>query len=182
VSEVAFPRKSEISAARLKIYLVQSILPVVMVLTCIGFGMAEEKFYSLSNLLNISKQTSYMAMLATAQMLVLLTRGFDLSVGNVISMISVLSASAMVWVLKGDPGATGLAIFTGWMVGIGVGLLAGAMNGFNIAILRVNSFVATLGMMGITLGIASTYTGGSCSRPSYASVYNARPLPLPPGG
>jgi ribose transport system permease protein len=99
-------------------------------------------------------------MLSTAQMMVLITRGFDLSVGNVISMISVASSAAMVWVLGNHPEAHWLAILVGWIVGLAVGLMVGAVNGFNVAILRVNPFVATLGMLSIALGVASTLTGG----------------------
>jgi ribose/xylose/arabinose/galactoside ABC-type transport system permease subunit len=146
--------------ALLKRLLVQSFLAIVLVLAYAGFGLAEPQFHSLANLINILKQSSYLVMLATAQMIVLITRGFDLSVGTVIGMISVASSLVMVAVLSSSPESVGLAILLGCLVGLGIGFAVGAINGFAVAVLRVNPFVTTLGMMGIALGFASTLSGG----------------------
>jgi ribose transport system permease protein len=158
--DVARPGRRGTALGLLKRFAVRSALAIALVLTYLGFGLAEPQFHSVANLINILKQSSYLVMLATAQMLVLITRGFDLSVGTVIAMISVASSLVMVSVLNGNPEAFGLAIFLAWVVGLGVGVAVGVTNGLVVAILGVNPFVATLGMMGIALGIASTLSGG----------------------
>jgi ribose transport system permease protein len=157
-------RGTESSVGLLKRFFIESLLPLILIVTFVGFAVTAPQFRSPENIINLLKQSSYLIMLATAQMILLITRGFDLSVGTVISMISVASALAMVAVLKNDPNALSLAILVGWLVGLAIGLAVGAVNGFAVAVLRVNPFVTTLGMMGIGLGFASTLSGG---RPVY---------------
>ena len=154
-------RKTESAHHLVKSLILETLLPIVLGVTYLGFALAEPRFHSTANIINLLKQSSYLVMLATAQMVVLITRGFDLSVGPVISMISVGSSLVMVAVLKGDPNAVSLAILAGWLTGLGMGLAVGAVNGFAVAFLRVNPFVTTLGMMGIGLGFASTLSGGT---------------------
>ena len=160
MTKVASAVRMETMLALVKRLMVQSFLAIVLVLTYVGFGLAEPQFHSFANLVNILKQSSYLVMLATAQMMVLITRGFDLSVGTVIGMISVAISLVMVAVLKGNPDAIAFAILLGCLVGLGIGFAVGAINGFVVAVLRVNPFVTTLGMMGIALGFASTLSGG----------------------
>lgn len=136
------------------------LLPIVLIVLYVVFGLIEPRFHSLDNFVNILRQASYLIMLATGQMIVLITRGFDLSLGTVISMISVASALVMVGVLEDYPGAVGLAILLAILLGLGVGLTVGAVNGMCVSLLRVNPFVVTLGTQGIALGFATTLSGG----------------------
>lgn len=148
------------SKHHLQLILIRGILPILLALTYVCFSLAEPHFTSLVNLTNILKQSSYLVMLASAQLVVLLTRGFDLSVGNVISMISVGSSVAMVWVLKSNPEAVGWAIAFGCLVGLIMGGAVGLINGFAVAYLKVSPFITTLAMMTISMGFASTISGG----------------------
>jgi ribose transport system permease protein len=131
-----------------------------MLLFYIGFSIAEPNFRSAENLFNILNQSSYLTMLAAAQLMVLITRGFDLSVGTVIGLISVASSLVMVATIKINPDAVILSILSGWFVGLAIGFVVGLLNGVVVAYLRVSPFMATLGMMGIGLGFASTISGG----------------------
>jgi len=160
MSELSTSKKMRMGFRGLSVVSVHGLLPVVLVLTYIGFGVFESQVRSTGNLINIFKQSSYLIMLATGQMVVLLTRGFDLSVGSIISMISVASSLVMVGVLKAHPEALAMAFFSAWLVGIGIGVAVGAVNGFCVAFLRINPFVTTLAMMGIAMGFASTISGG----------------------
>ncbi|MFH1091848.1 MAG: ABC transporter permease [Pseudomonadota bacterium] len=169
---------------RLKVWLIRSILPVALALTYVFFGLIEPRFYSLENMVNILNQSSYLAMLATAQMLVLMCRGFDVSIGSVVSMVGVCSSAVMVWVLKNHPGSQGMAITICWLFGLTIGGLAGAINGFNVAIVRINPIVATLGMLSVAGGIAATATGGFGVMnlpPAFIEIFSrSRLLGLPP--
>lgn len=137
------------------------ILPIIIALMYLGFGLIEPAFHSGENAINVLKQSSYLAIFATGQMFALLTRGFDLSVGQLISLVSVSSGLIMLSVLEGNPGAVGLAIFVGCVVGLGAGLAAGTVNGICVSVFRINPFVVTLGMQGICMGFATTLSDGS---------------------
>jgi ribose transport system permease protein len=134
-------------------------LPSIFVLSYLVFGMLEPKFLSVNNVINILKQSSYLIIFATAQLFVLLPRGYDLSVATVISMISVASAMIMMAVLH-SANDVSLAITAAVCSGLGIGVLVGAINGFCVAVLGINPFIVTLGMQGIAFGLATTLSGG----------------------
>jgi ribose transport system permease protein len=146
-------------ATRLRELAGRGLLPVVLVLTFVGFGLAEPNVFRPDNLRNILIQASYPAVFATAQMFVLLTRGFDLSLGVTVSMVSVLSGLAMVWGVE-TTGSIPLALAIGALVGLASGAAVGLVNGSCVSLLGVNPFVVTLGTWNIVLGIATTASGG----------------------
>ena len=124
------------------------VLPLLLVILVIGFGVAEPRFLSGQNVFNVSRQATYLTVVSMAQMLALLTGGFDLSVGVILAMTSVVSAKAMASVVAGSPNAVGLAITLGVMAGLGV------------AVLNVSPFMMTLAMASIGFGLALFMTGG----------------------
>jgi ribose transport system permease protein len=126
-------------------------LPIGIFVMLLAFAAVEPRVVSGANLRNIAVQASYLAVFALAQCLVILTRGFDLSLGFTVSLVSVLSAMAMV--ATGSP-------FVGIMAGLGVGLLVGAANGLLIGGIGLNPLVTTLGMANIVMALASTVSGG----------------------
>ncbi|MEO9339486.1 ABC transporter permease [Mesorhizobium sp. SB112] len=87
------------------------------------------------------------AIAAIGQTIVILSGGFDLSAGAVISLVNVVLASSM------DPMSmeTNIALWT--LVGIGIGMGVGAFNGFFIAVLRMQPIVVTLSTMFILQGV-----------------------------
>jgi ribose transport system permease protein len=86
-----------------------------------------------------------LALAAVGQTLVILTGGFDLSAGAVISIVNVLLATH----LGTTPGSEILWAF----IGIGAGALIGAVNGFFVALLRLQPIVVTLAVMFVTEGV-----------------------------
>ena len=72
-----------------------AVLPVALVVLLLGFATADHGVLSSANLLNIAQQTSYLALFAMAQTVVILTRGFDLALGPTVSMVSVGTALAI---------------------------------------------------------------------------------------
>jgi ribose transport system permease protein len=136
----------------------QSIPPLVLVLLLILFGLVDGRVLSSGNLVNIVEQTSYLAIFTLAQMIVLVTRGFDLALGGIASVVSVVTALAMTALVSSS--GVGIAITAGLLCGLCFGIVAGLFNGLIIAGLRVNPFVATLGSYNICLGVATTISGG----------------------
>ncbi|MHA6688680.1 ABC transporter permease subunit [Mesorhizobium sp. A556] len=87
------------------------------------------------------------ALASIGQTIVILSGGFDLSAGAVVSLVNVVLASNM------DPMATGTSIALWTLVGIGVGMAVGAFNGFFVAVLRMQPIVVTLSTMFILQGV-----------------------------
>lgn len=114
------------------------------------------------NLLNIFRQTAMIAFMAVAVTFVIASAEIDLSVGSVAGLASVTAAMG---VAAGGP-------VTGALAGIGTGVLVGLVNGSLVAFARIPSFLVTLGMMGIALGVAMWITG-SAPQPILSPGFNA---------
>lgn len=103
-------------------------------------------FLRMDNLLDIVRNVSVRGILAIGMTFVIISGGIDLSVGSVLSLSTVLTAlSLSVW---------GLNPFWAILLGSGVGLLTGFVNGLTIAKAHIQSFVVTLAMMSIARGLA----------------------------
>ena len=135
-------------------------LPLVMAAMLAAFGIVEPRFIGPANLVNILEQSSFLIVMAVGQMFALLTRGFDLSTGQVVSMISVVTALLMVWAVQSLGAPPGLAVAIGILAGLALGGLVGLVNGLCITRLGVHPFITTLGMQGVALGVAATISGG----------------------
>lgn len=88
-----------------------------------------------------------LAIAAVGETLVILTGGFDLSVGAVISLVNVVLASSM------DPAQMQASLLMWTFAGIAVGMATGAFNGFFVAFLRLQPIVVTLSTMFILQGV-----------------------------
>lgn len=155
---------------------------LIIVALTILFGCAQPNFLTIQNFANITIQASYLTVFALAQTYVVIVRGFDLSLGTSVSLISVASSMAMMWTLKVS-GSAGAAIAVGVLSAIGLGLLIGAVNGIAVSYLRLNPFVVTLATLNICLGFASTISGGFqiFNLPDQLNqlLYQARPIGIP---
>jgi ribose transport system permease protein len=140
-------------------WLWNAMLPVALATLLLGFATVDQGVLSPANLLNIAQQTSYLALFAMAQTVVILTRGFDLALGPTVSMVSVGTALAMTAAAASGHG-TGAVLLAGLGAGFGLGVACGLFNGVVIALLGVNPFVATLGSYNIAIGVATTLSSG----------------------
>jgi ribose transport system permease protein len=134
-------------------------MPLVVLGTVLMFGLLEPSFVSSDNLFNLSRQSSYLILIAIAQFIILLTAGIDLSIGSAVSLASVVSAIIMKDVV-GASGSENLGIVAGVTAGIAVGVAVGLVNGLGVAILNVTPFVMTLGTLSMALGLALFISGG----------------------
>ena len=82
---------------------------------------------------------------------VIIAGGIDLSVGAIVALSAVASASF------GHPGEPVLFAF---LVGIATGLVCGAINGIIVGRFEVSSFIVTLGTMTIIRGLSLVITAG----------------------
>src|SRR5262249_9046323 len=97
--------------------------------------------------------------------LIMVSGGIDLSVGYVVSLVTVVTVFVyqMLTDLDNDLGASSppaLLSLAAILAGVATGTLAGFANGLMITGLRIMPFVATLGMMGIARGLAQWLSEG----------------------
>jgi D-xylose transport system permease protein len=133
------------------------VLPVVLglVVVAVGFQIANSRFLSALNLVNLFEQSTVYMLLAMAEIFALLLGEIDLSVGLVMGLGSVVVAELV------QPGGANFP----WWAAIIVTLLAcaawGAFQGTLVARLKMPSFIVTLGGLLILEGVAIIVLGGS---------------------
>jgi ribose transport system permease protein len=137
------------------------ILPLLLVLAILFFAIQEPRFYGVANIANVFRQSTYLIIITLGQALVLISGGFDLSVGAVIAVTSVVSARFMSRYYAGNPESEVTSVLVGIAVGLFVGLIFGLVNGVGVARFKVSPFIMTLGMASVGSGFALYYTGGS---------------------
>ena len=136
------------------------VLPFLLIIAVVVFALMSDRFLSVQNLTNVTRQSTYLAMVAMGQMLALLTGGFDLSVGTILALTSVIGAMAMTAAAGMFPDAVVLAIAIGMLAGVGAGVAIGVVNGVGVAVFNVSPFMMTLGMASVGFGISLYLTGG----------------------
>jgi ribose/xylose/arabinose/galactoside ABC-type transport system permease subunit len=136
------------------------VLPFLLVIALIVFTLLSDNFLTVRNLSNVARQSVYLMIVSLGQMFALLTGGFDLSVGTILAITSVVGAMAMAAAFAMWPDAVPLAIALGVLAGIGAGVLIGVCNGVGVAVFGVSPFIMTLGMASVGFGIALYLTGG----------------------
>ncbi|WP_299880452.1 ABC transporter permease [uncultured Sulfitobacter sp.] len=136
------------------------VLPFFLGIALVLFTILSDKFLTMQNLMNVARQSVYLVLVSMGQMIVLISGGFDLSVGTAIAVTSVVSALGMVWAVGVFPDAVWLAIALGALMGFGAALLIGAVNGLGVAYFEVSPFIMTLGVSSVAAGLALFLTGG----------------------
>lgn len=125
------------------------ILIAMCVILSITVG---DKFLSVSNITNVIRQFSFIALMALGMLLVIITGGIDLSVGSVFAFSGILACMAITkW---------GLPVWVGVLIGMLAGALFGYANGTLVTRLKLPPFIATLGTMSIARGLSYGITGG----------------------
>ncbi|KZM51668.1 ABC transporter permease [Labrenzia sp. OB1] len=143
-----------------RLFVKLGILPFLLVVALVVFTLMSDNFLTPRNLMNVLRQSVYLMIVSMGQMLALLTGGFDLSVGTILALSSVVGAMAMAAFAAAFPDMIGLAIALGCFAGIAAGVSIGVMNGIGVAFFNVSPFMMSLGMASVGFGIALYLTGG----------------------
>lgn len=127
--------------------------PMLVLLVLVAITAATTPvFLREQNLLNLGVQTSSIAILAFGQLLVILTRGIDLSVGAILSLCTVVGAQAY------ESGSGGGLVL---LVMLGAGGTIGLVNGLILVKVKVpHPFIITLGTLNIAGGLALLLADG----------------------
>lgn len=143
-----------------RVFVKVGVLPFFLGIALVVFTALSEKFLTGQNLMNVARQSVYLTLVSLGQMLVLISGGFDLSVGTAIALTSVVSAMGMVAMAAVLPDAIWLAIALGALMGLGAAMLIGIVNGVGVAYFEVSPFIMTLGVSSVGAGLALFLTGG----------------------
>jgi ribose transport system permease protein len=116
-------------------------------------------FLSLDNFKLVAVHAAIPATVALGMTMIMISGGIDLSVGYVVSLVTVVTMLGYRWAAN-QPFLSEFAGVCAIGMGVGTGALFGWSNGILITRLKVVPFVVTLGMMGVARGIAQYLSGG----------------------
>jgi ribose/xylose/arabinose/galactoside ABC-type transport system permease subunit len=126
------------------------IFPALILLLGIVTSLFEPRFFSVENLLNLSRQLSPLMIISVGQTFAVIGGGLDLSLAAVLALCGVYGVLAM----------THLGTACGIAMMILCGAVFGIVNGLIISWFRASPFIVTLGALSIARGLALTATGG----------------------
>ena len=169
-------------------------LGLVVVILVLGIGLsflARQKdpttgqtintFLNAHTLIQMATDASFFAIMAVGTTMVIITAGIDLSVGSTAALSAVLLGVC----LSAKPFVNASpheALFVGALVGCGVGLICGLLNGIMVVSLKVHPFIITIGTLWIYRGLAFVLSGGnSILLPTSLSDFAKATLGLPKG-
>lgn len=115
------------------------------------FSLINENFMEWSNVSGILLATAVIGILALGTTFVIITAGIDLSVGTGMTLSAVMTGIFLTNMQ--------LPLAVGVIGGILTGAAIGLINGFNVAVLRIPPFIATLAMMMVAHGLALVISG-----------------------
>ncbi|MCI6152186.1 ABC transporter permease [Fusobacterium perfoetens] len=118
---------------------------------CTIISFITPNFLTRNNIINLLRQSSIIGVIATGMTFVIISGNFDISVGKIAAIGGTIIMSL-------------LSAGHSFIVSFGAALLAGALigliNGFAVAIVKIPSLIATMGMVVILQGLIFVYTGG----------------------
>ncbi|MGC3955239.1 MAG: ABC transporter permease [Propionicimonas sp.] len=140
-----------------------------LVVVLVGF-IVSPNFLTVFNIDSVLHQAAILGILAIGQFFVIVSGGFDLSVGALVALTTMVTASSLAQWGSG-----------GVLIAIVVGLAMGALSGVAVTWARIPPFVATLGVMGVARGLAFTISneGILIDDPTLLWLDNAGVGPVP---
>jgi ribose transport system permease protein len=118
---------------------------LALIVACVFLTFATNSFATPNNLFNITRNFTFVAVIALGMTIVIITGGIDLSVGSVLCLCSMILAVVM---------HAGYSIEIGVAAAIGTALIVGAVNGVLIAYVGIPPFVVTLAMLSFARSLA----------------------------
>ncbi|MET0265017.1 MAG: ABC transporter permease [Duganella sp.] len=138
--------------AVLKMRETQLAISIIVLIALVG--SRAPVFVSGSSLANLLTDSTLLIMLALAQMLVIVTRGIDLSVASTLALAGMMSALLAARFPE-------LPLPLVMLVAVAIGLVLGLINGYLIGYLDLAPIVVTLGTMSVYRGLVFVLSGGA---------------------
>ena len=121
-----------------------------LVVLCIAFGIMNPNFFSSRNIGNLLRQIAPILIVGIGQSYVLITGNIDLSIGSVLGMSCMISATLM---------TKGMNPWVAVIITIIICIFTGVLNGLLVAQCKLPPFIATLGTMTVARGVAQIVNG-----------------------
>lgn len=121
-----------------------------LIVIYIAFGIIDRTMFSGSNIMNLLRSMSKYLLIGIGQSYVLITGNIDLSIGSVVGMSAMTSATLMV---------SGVNPVLAILITLLCCLVVGVINGFLVGQFKLPPFIATLGTMFVARGIAYMVNG-----------------------
>lgn len=118
---------------------------VGLIILCIIFGILNPTFFSGRNIANLLRQIAPILLIGIGQSYVLISGNIDLSIGSVVGMSCMISATLM---------TKGINPWVAVIITIIICILGGVINGLLVAQCALPPFIATLGTMTVARGVA----------------------------
>jgi ribose transport system permease protein len=131
--------------------MIQRFLPFLTLAVMFTGLCFDPNFRTATNLSSVIRQTAVINIMALGMTMVIITGGIDLSVGAILAMGGLLGTMAL---------SKGVAIPVSVLIGILAGAAWGFVNGFLATRLKINSFIVTLGTLGIIRGLTLVFSNG----------------------
>lgn len=158
VAEFEEPKKGFVGRLQHILHVNPSFVPLIVLLfSILIFGLLlGERFFSPFALTLILQQVAIVGIVASAQSLVILTAGIDLSVGAIAVISSVIMGQFTF--------RYGLPVEVAVIAGLAVGTAIGMLNGWLVAVMKLPPFIVTLGMWQIVLAANFLYSANETIR------------------
>lgn len=153
--------------------LVKYSMLVVLVLLVVVATFLYDGFLAPANIRDILVQNAAVGIIAVGMTFVIISGGFDLSVGATYALGSTVFAGVTI--------STGSVALAG-AAALAAGLLCGLANGLLVAKLHINPFVATLGSASVISGLAYIYSNSApfiVSQPGFQALSKSHTLGIP---
>ncbi|MCX6089625.1 MAG: ABC transporter permease [Atribacterota bacterium] len=124
----------------------------LILLTMVAFlGIFTSTFLTATNIFNVLRAFSWIAIAAFGQSMVVIGGGIDLSCGSTMAFAGITAAMLMV---------VGVNVILSILISLGIGAFLGFLNGVMVSKTRLPPFIATMGMMSILRGFCYGLTNG----------------------
>lgn len=143
----------------LRSFLEQNVILLVLLVMILFMAVISDDFFTSENIINLLRQIAILGILTLGQTFVLSAGNFDLSVGSLLSLSSILAIG-----LQPEFGVVGAIIVT-----LIISVVVGLVNGLLVGKVKANSFIVTLGMMSLLQATALVYTDGMTMQSKDAS-------------
>ena len=134
-------------------------IAVLIVVVFVAATLKNDAFASANSVQQLLTGAALIALLAVGQTMVMVTRNVDLSVGSVVG----ITAYVVGMTFRDHPGTP---LVVGFLIGIGLGALIGAVNGLIVSVARVPSLVVTLAGLYIIRGLDGLLVDGVIINPN----------------
>ncbi|MGI8784153.1 MAG: ABC transporter permease [Acidobacteriota bacterium] len=132
--------------------LINRFLPYLsLIVLFVVLSVIAPNFLTAGNLSSIVRQSAVITVMAIGMTMIIIAGAIDLSVGSLMGLAAICGTMA----LSGGSGA-GAAM----LISVVAGVALGTANGLLTTVLKIPSFIATLGTMGIYRGLALYWTNG----------------------